>query len=99
MNQDEQPITICTHCMKALTPSEIKLTIRGRAISWDERQEASDVTADYCATGKEEFERAHKMTLRNAAEREESIRQMDALDKLQMGMNKKNGVIPPGQPT
>jgi len=96
--KEEEAITICTHCMKSLTPSQVKLTIRGRAISWDDRQETNDVTADYCAIGKEEFERAHKTTIRNAEKREETIRQMDAMDKLQAAMNKKNS-IPTGLPT
>jgi hypothetical protein len=91
--QTEEPIAICQHCRKALTPSEIKLTVRGNIIAWEERQEKSNITLDYCADGKREFEDTQAMTIRKAVNREEELRQMDALDKLQQEMNKKNGVI------
>jgi hypothetical protein len=95
---ENEPIAICAHCKKTLTASEIKLSVKGNLIKWDERQERSNVVLDYCIDGAREIEQTFQMTLRKAAEREEAIRQMDALDKLQRGMNKKNG-LPTGLPT
>ena len=96
---EHELIALCAHCGKALTAPEIKLTVKGNLIAWDERQERANVTRDYCLAGKVEFEKIQKRSIRDARNQEEEIRQMDALDKLQKEMNKKNSVVPAGRPT
>jgi hypothetical protein len=96
---DNELIAVCAHCGKAMTAKEIKLTVKGDLIAWDERQERSNITLDYCLDGKIAFEQIEKRSIRDARNREEELRQMDALDKLQKEMNKKNGAVPVGKPT
>ena len=80
----EAPISICAHCRKPLKAWEIKATFEGTLIVWDTRQKRPGVTLDYCADGLREIEEAIQTSIRDALEREEKIRAMDAEDNLKL---------------
>jgi hypothetical protein len=81
----EAPITVCAHCRKPLTAFEVKATFEGMLTVWDSREKRSGVTLDYCADGLREVEEAIQTSIRDALERDEKIRAMDAEDKLKIG--------------
>jgi len=76
----QKPITVCAHCLKALTTPEIKLTFEGTVTIWDDRAKRYDVTLDYCSIGKGEIEKAILTSTRDAEAREDEIHRMDEED-------------------
>jgi hypothetical protein len=76
----ETPITVCAHCRKPLTCSEVKATFEGTMTLWDKRAKRCNVTLDYCADGLHEIEESIMMSAREAQERADKIKQMDEED-------------------
>ena len=83
-SQTEPPFTVCAHCRKPLTKSEVKATMEGTLTVWDERAKRQGVTLDYCADGLKDIEEVVTMSAREAEERMKKLREMDEADMKQI---------------